>query len=104
MISFIFFALVALIDSFIDTLVFRSGKSIFPESWSPFKTYSTVPLTFGLIRLDTFHITKYVLQLCIILAIITHKSVFGIFDIAIFFIIWGVFFEGSWRLFYRPKP
>lgn len=36
MLSFILFALVALSDSFLDTLVFRSGKSIFPANWSPF--------------------------------------------------------------------
>ena len=101
--SFIFFALVALTDSFIDTLVFRSGKSIFPPSWNPTTTYQTVGLTFGLIRLDPFHIAKYLLQFFAVASILTYKSLFGAWDIALFLFIWGVFFEGSWRLFYK-KP
>lgn len=102
--SFIFFALVALTDAFIDTLVFRSGKSIFPTRWNPTTTYSTVPLTLGLYRLDPFHIAKFLLQIFIVGAIITYKPLYGYYDILIFLFIWGVFFEGSWRLFYKPKP
>jgi len=102
MISFIFFALVALSSSFIDTLIFRSGKSIFPASWNPFTTYSTTSLFLGLWRLDPFHIAKFVLILSAIGSILTYHPVWGVFDFFIYLFIWGVFFEGSWRLFYKP--
>jgi hypothetical protein len=102
MTSFILFALVALADSFIDTLVFRSGKSIFPASWSPFTTYSTTSLFLGLWRLDPFHIAKFVLIFSAIGSILTYHPVLGVFDFFIYLAIWGVFFEGSWRLFYKP--
>jgi hypothetical protein len=102
MTSFILFALVALADSFIDTLVFRSGKSIFPASWNPTVTYNTVGLTFGLYRLDPFHIAKFVLIFSAIGSILTYHPILGGFDFFIFLAIWGVFFEGSWRLFYKP--
>ena len=105
MLSFILFSLVALSDSFLDTLVFRSGKSIFPAKWSPFTTYSIIPLTFGLVRLDAFHIAKYVLIFLVIgfgLSCYIHGLTYGYWDIAIYLLLWGIFFEGSWRLFYKP--
>jgi hypothetical protein len=102
MISFILFAIVALSDSFIDTLIFRSGKSIFPASWNPFTTYSTTSLFLGLYRLDPFHIAKFVLILSAVGSIVTYHPLYGVWDAAILLIIWGVFFEGSWRLFYKP--
>jgi hypothetical protein len=105
MLSFILFSLVALSDSFLDTLVFRSGKSIFPTKWSPFTTYNTIPLTFGLVRLDPFHIVKYILVFSAVGVAISCKIngfTYGYWDIAIYLLLWGVFFEGSWRLFYKP--
>ena len=101
--SFILLALAAVIKAFLDTIVFRSGKSIFPESWSPFKTYTTVPLTFGLIRLDAYHIAMYFFQFAIIGAIYLYKPILSYADIFIFLIIWGLFFELAWRFFYKPK-
>lgn len=100
--SFILLAIAAIIKAFLDTLVFRSGKSIFPERWSPFKTYYTVPLTFGLIRLDAYHIAMYFFQFAIIGAIYLYHSVMGYVDIFIFLIIWGLFFELAWRYFHKP--
>ena len=102
--SFILFSLSATIKAFIDTIVFRSGKSIFPENWSPFKTYTSVPLTFGLVRLDPYHIGMYLFQFSIIGAIYLYKPILSYADIFIFLIIWGLFFELAWRLFYKPKP
>jgi hypothetical protein len=101
--SFILLAIAAIIKAFLDTIVFRSDKSIFPESWSPFKTYTSVPLTFGLIRLDAYHIAMYFFQFAIIGAIYLYKNIMGYADIFIFLIIWGLFFELSWRFFYKPK-
>ena len=101
--SFILLAIAAIIKAFLDTLVFRSGQSIFPESWSPFKTYFTVPLTLGLIRLDAYHIGMYFFQFSIIGAIYLYKPVMSYVDIFMFLIVWGLFFELSWRFFHKPK-
>ena len=105
MLSFILFALIALNSSFIDTLLFRSGKSILPESWSPFKTYSTIPLTFGIWRFDPFHIAKFIwifLTIGFGVSCRINGFTYGYWDIAIYLLLWGIFFEGSWRLFYKP--
>ena len=99
MISFIFFSLIALTKAFIDTIVFRSGKSIFPAAWSPFTTYSTTSLFLGLYRLDPFHIAGFAMIAFIIGAIKTYVPVFGFLDIAVFLFLWGIFFEIPWRLF-----
>jgi hypothetical protein len=102
MISFIFFASIALIKAFLDTIVFRSGKSIFPASWDPRLTYSTTPLTIGLVRLDPYHIGMYFLQFSIIGAMVTYHPIMGYVDIFILLIIWGLFFELPWRIFHKP--
>jgi len=102
--SFVLLAIAAIIKAFLDTIVFRSGKSIFPESWSPFKTYTSVPLTLGLIRLDAYHIGMYFFEFAIVGAIYLYKPILSYADIFIFLIIWGLFFEISWRIFYKPKP
>ena len=105
-ISFILFALLAIIKAFLDTLIFRSGKSIFPESWNPFNSYSTTKLTLGLIRLDAYHITMYLFQFVAIgfgYSCYKFGIPYGYWSIALFLIIWGIFFEISWRLFYK-KP
>jgi hypothetical protein len=99
--SFILFALAATTKAFIDTIVFRSGKSVFPESWSPFISYSKTPLFLGLIRLDAYHIAMYLFQFLIVGAILSYQPLLGYYDAALFLFIWGVFFEVPWRLFKR---
>ena len=101
--SFFLLAIAAIIKAFLDTIVFRSDKSKFPESWSPFKTYTTVPLTLGLIRLDAYHIGMYLFEFSIIGAIYFYKNFYGVIDIFLFLTVWGLFFELSWRFFYKPK-
>jgi hypothetical protein len=101
MIAFIFFSLIATTKAFIDTLIFRSGKSIFPTRWSPFETYNRIPLFLGLYRLDPFHIAVFVLIANIITFGRTYHVMYGSWDIAILLILWGIFFEVPWRLFYK---
>lgn len=101
--SFILFALAATTKAFIDTIVFRSGKSVFPESWSPFKTYSTTKLILGYYRPDPYHNAMYLLQFLLVGSILTYKPLFGYYDAALFLFIWGIFFEVPWRLFYKPN-
>lgn len=104
--AFITYAFIPLIKSFLDTIVFRSEKCIFPAKWSPFITYGTTPLTLGIIRLDPYHKGMYAMIAFIIATIILYLkfgAIFGYWDIAIFCIEWGIFFEVPWRLFYK-KP
>lgn len=101
--SFILFALMATTKAFIDTIVFRSGKSIFPEDWSPFKTYSTTKLILGYYRPDPYHNAMYVLIFASVGSIMTYQSLFDYWDALIFLAIWGIFFEVPWRLFYKPN-
>jgi hypothetical protein len=98
-ISFILFALQATTKAFIDTIVFRSGQSIFPATWSPFQTYSTTRLFLGLVRLDPYHIAMYIFIALIMGSVMTYHPLFGLWDIALFSVIWGIFFEVPWRLF-----
>ena len=107
-IPFILFALIATTKAFLDTIVFRSGdgRSIFPKEYSPFISYNTTPLTLGLIRLDPYHKAVYLLIALIIGFAKTYQMygpVFGYWDLAALCLIWGIFYEVPWRLFYRPK-
>lgn len=104
-IPFLIFPFIPSIKAFLDTIIFRSGKSIFPQSWNPFNSYSTTPLTLGLIRLDPYHKMMYVFIAFLVAFAKVYQvfgPLFGYWDVAIFLIEWGVFFELNWRLFYKP--
>lgn len=105
--SFILFALAAILKAFMDTIVFREGqgvdKSIFPTRWSPFVSFNTVKLIFGYFRPDAYHIAMYIFEFLIVGAIMTYEVVFGIWDAAIFLAVWGFFFELPWRFFKKQN-
>jgi len=110
MITYLFIFLASFCNGMCDTMVFNSLNSVFTEwgdFWNPWKSATTRKKIFGT-TIDGFHIVKFIMILFIAISPIFYVKVLPIYhifgiplylDIAALFIVWGVGFELSRKIF-----
>ena len=101
--SFFIFPLVAIFNSFMDTIDFRLAKSIWskidPNTIDPHITGAQPKNFFGIMTLDPWHKAKSLALIAGILSILFYTPMYGkIIDGLILWAEWFIFFEIPWRL------
>jgi hypothetical protein len=95
MYTLIFFALAAICNSVMDTLKDHFYVSVFRnlnlKFWNPSISWKNI--MFNYVSLDAWHIAKGCMLGCIYFSIFFYKNIFGMWDLLIFPIVWGIFFQ-----------
>ena len=95
MYTLLFLFLAAASNACMDTLKDHYAISIFyglnPNFWNP--SISWMNIVFGYVSLDAWHLFKGAMLGCLYCAIYFHSSVFGLWDILLYPIIWGIGFQ-----------
>lgn len=103
----IFLFLAAFVNGITDTLCFNFIQSRFrnlnPKWWNPNVSWQYVPLTLGFVRLDAYHVFKYLMILFLAISVKYYLPIFyNLWEIYYIFelmMIWGVGFEISRKIF-----
>jgi hypothetical protein len=110
MITYLFIFLASFCNAMCDTMCFNEFNSLFTHwgsFWSPWKSATIRKKILGT-TLDGFHLFKFIMILFIAIACINYSQVlpkiniFGTrlyLDIPALFIIWGIGFETSRKIF-----
>ena len=110
--TYIFFTLAGCSNAFMDTFLFRADRSIFKkygiEKLSPMFTWMTYKNFLGIVRLDPWHIAKFVWLGFMTLSLVSASefgAAFGWWGLLIYPIIcWHFGFELFWKyILYRPN-
>ena len=110
--TYIFFTLAGCSNAFMDTFLFRADRSVFKkygiEKLSPMFTYLTHKNFLGIVRLDPWHIAKFIWLGFMTLSAVTagvYGAAFGWWGLLIYpFICWFIGFESFWKyILYRPN-
>ena len=95
--SFILIAIAAIFNAIMDTLWTHYPISVFknlnPKWWNPNESWEYVKNWMGWVRFDAWHLFKFGMLGFISLAICFYKPIFGILDILIIPMVWGISFE-----------
>lgn len=110
--TYIFFTLAGCSNAFMDTFLFRADRSVFKkygiEKLSPMFTYLTHKNFLGIVRLDPWHIAKFVWLGFMTLSLVSagvYGAAFGWWGLLIYPVIcWHFGFELFWKyILYRPS-
>lgn len=106
MLSYLFFFLASVANSFLDTFVFRADRSVFKnvqDKVNPFLTNATAPKFLGT-SIDPYHIVKLAMIGFLSLSVYFGGNNLGFWDLLIYPICWSFGFELFWGyILYRPK-
>lgn len=95
MFTLLFFALAASFNACMDTLKDHYYVSIFyglnPDFWNPSISWKNIK--FGYVSFDAWHIAKACMLGCLYFSIFCYKNLFGYWDLLLFPVIWGIFFQ-----------